>query len=163
MVNVEIVVTDPKDNAIEGIALQIKVSGNDIIFGPTRPYYLYGITDATGKYVITNAQAYANFDVTANYDNQSPIWTKASGNTSTTATSGGYIHLTLQEITNSTCGTTCSPNCPCPSGYSCINGQCIKNNLSNPLLNFSWLDIFLILGIIVVIVFLVMKLRGKKA
>ena len=73
MVDVEIVVTDPKDNAIEGIALQIKVSGNNIIFGPTRPYYLYGITDATGKYIITNAQAYANFDVTANIPNINPI------------------------------------------------------------------------------------------
>ena len=57
MVNVEILVTDPKDNAIEGIALQIKVSGNDPIFGQTRPYYLYGSTDATGKYIINNVQA----------------------------------------------------------------------------------------------------------
>ena len=163
MVNVEIVVTDPKDNAIEGIALQIKVSGNDPIFGPTRPYYLYGITDATGKYTITNAQAYANFDVIANYNNQSPVWTEASGNTSTTAISGGYVHLTLQQITNSSCGTTCNINCPCPSGYSCINGQCVQSNVSNQILNFSWLDIFLILAVIAVIVFLIMKLRGKKA
>ena len=163
MVNVEIVVTDPKDNAIEGIALQIKVTGNSLFFGSTRPYYLYGITDATGKYIINNAQAYANFEVTANYNNQSPLWTEASGNTATTATSGGYAHLTLQQITNSSCGSTCSPNCPCPTGYSCINSQCVKNNVSNPLLNFSWLDIFLILAIITIIVFLIMKLRGKKA
>ena len=163
MVNVEIVVTDPKDNAIEGITLQIKVSGSNPLFGPTRPYYLYGSTDATGKYIINNVQAYANFDVTANYNNQSPIWTKASGNTSTTATSGGYVHLTLQQITNSSCGSTCSPNCQCPTGYSCINSQCVKNNVSNPLLNFSWLDIFMILAVITAIIFLIMKLRGKKA
>ena len=104
---------------------------------PIKTYYLNGITNAYGQYIISNAQAYANFIVTANQPNATQYqseWSSAQGSTSTTLFSGGFVNLTLQSISSSSCGSVCSSTCPCSSGYTCTNGMCVQNSKSNTIL-----------------------------
>ena len=107
MVNVEIVITDSSGNAIEGIPVNIKVIPQNFFSG-IKTYYLKGITNAYGQYIISNAQAYANFIVTANQPNSTQYqseWSSAQGSTSTTLFSGGFVNLTLQSVSSSSCGS----------------------------------------------------------
>lgn len=164
MVNVEIVVTDSSGNAIEGIPLAIHVVPINSLGGTTKPYNLTGITNAEGQYTIVSAQAYANFEVTAN-PTSSPYyqsaWSTAQGSTSTTYFSGGYVNLTLQSVSQSQCGGQCSTSCPCTTGYTCQNGICVQTSKSNTLINFSLLDIIIVVAIVLVIIVVIMKVKKK--
>ena len=162
MVNVKIVITDSNNNAIEGIPLLIHVIPINSLGGTTKPYYLIGITNAKGQYTIIPAQSYANFEVTANPQTSNQYqsaWSTAQGSTSTTYFVGGYVNLTLQSVTQSSCGTSCSSTCPCSSGYACNNGMWVQNSKYNTILNFSILDIIIVIAVIMVVFIVVTRFK----
>ena len=161
MVGVKIVITNSSGNAIEGIPVNIKVIPQNFLSG-LKTYYLNGITNAYGQYIISNAQAYANFIVTANQPNATQYqseWSSAQGSTSTTLFSGGFVNLTLQSVSQSSCGSVCSSTCPCSSGYTCNNGMCVQNSKSNTILNFSILDIIIVIAVIMVVFIVVTRFK----
>ena len=122
----------------------------------------HGITNAYGQYIISNAQAYANFIVTANQPNSTQYqseWSSAQGSTSTTLFSGGFVNLTLQSVSSSSCGSVCSSTCLCLSGYTCTNGMCVQNSKSNTILNFSILDIIIVIAVIMVVFIVVTRFK----
>ena len=161
MVGVQIIITDSSENAIEGIPVNIKVIPQNFLSG-TKTYYLNGITNAYGQYIISNAQAYANFIVTANQPNSTQYqseWSSAQGSTSTALFSGGFVNLTLQSVSSSSCGSVCNSTCPCLSGYTCENGMCVQNSKSNTILNFSILDIIIVIAVILVVFIVVTRFK----
>ena len=62
-------------------------------------------------------------------NNQYPINVNIANSTSTTLFSGGFVNLTLQSVSSSSCGSVCSSTCLCLSGYTCTNGMCVQNHL----------------------------------
>ncbi len=164
MVNLKALITDSSGNPIEGIPLAIHVIPINALGGTTKPYNLTGITNAQGIYILSQAQAYANFVVTANPQSSPQYqssWSTAQGSSSTTYFSGAYVNLTLQSVGQSQCGTTCSSTCPCLSGYTCENGICVQNAKANTILNFSILDIIVVIAVILVVFIVIMRFKKK--
>ena len=160
MVGVQINVQNPQGNGIEGIPVDIYVTDCNLIGGLGNNYTLHGITNALGQYMLNNAQAYCNFQVTANPSNSpdySPNWTTATGSTSTTLISGGYLTMTLQPQTTGSGNT-------CPTGYyyDSSTGKCVQNPLANSIFSFSYLEIIVIVGIALVALYGVVVIMKKR-
>ena len=153
MVNVVVHVINPKKIPIEAIPVKVHVVSCNALGGLSNDYWLYGDTDANGNFTITNAQAYCQFIAYANYDYQNPNWSKGQGTTSTTYFSGGYIEITLQPVIEATNGT-------CPNGYKYIgNNKCQQNASAIPQFAISYLEIFMIILIIGIIIYLIKFVR----
>ena len=73
--------------------------------------------------------------------------------------SGGFVNLTLQSVSSSSCGSVCNSTCPCLSGYTCENGMCVQNSKSNTILNFSILDIIIVIAVILVVFIVVTRFK----
>jgi hypothetical protein len=160
MVNVQINVQNPTGQPIAGIPLQIHVIPDILTLGTYKPYNLIGITDSLGEYILTQAQIGAEFITVANpssSSNYSSNFGTSTGSTSTSLFSGGYLTLELQPAVPPTLGT-------CPNEYTLnSSGMCIKQSEANTLLTISWLDILLIVGIVIALVYFFYLFKHKKS
>ncbi len=150
MVNCEVIVTDPTGKAIENIPIDIYVTACQWYGGTGNNYHVYGVTNADGQFILSQAQAGCEFEITANSTTSSDYqsnWSTGYGTTSTNLINGGYSVITLNPTVQPTNGQ-------CPSGYTLnqTTGLCVKDSQSNTLLTFNWLDIILVVVIMIVIV-----------
>lgn len=162
MVGVQINVQNPQGNGIEGIPIDIYVTDCNPIGGLGNNYTLHGITNALGQYMLNNAQGYCNFQVTANPKDSpdySPNWTTATGSTSTTLLSGGYLTLTLQPQTT---GTGTGNTCPSGYYYDSSTGTCVQNPYPVPTFSFSYLEIIVIVAIVLVALYGVVVIMKRR-
>ncbi len=168
MVNVQVVVQDSKGHYLEGIPIDIFVHSCNILGGLSNNYHVYGITNNSGQYILSNAQGYCQFTITANYknsENYQKQYSTETANTSTTDTSGGYVDIVLQSIVQpKPCGSSCkNPNqLVCPNGYTLVNDTCIENSQPKTILSLNPIEIITVVIIIIIIAITIWKLRGNK-